>query len=153
MTDGISDMLGMREKAKRKTPGTRVGERVASPSRQIPSPRNPAKAPVVAVAPTAETPTTREKPVEQPPQVAAPAASEAAITEDRRATLYIAAAADEWLESARLVGRHAGVDASRSAIVRIALERLMDQMSHDQIVAELARRATASGPTRGRRRL
>ncbi|CAI9411559.1 hypothetical protein [Aestuariimicrobium sp. T2.26MG-19.2B] len=149
MSDGISEMLAKRAKSTRKA--TTNLTKQPSPSRRMPGPRNPAP-PAATQAPAATVEVEQQQATVTQPVERGSAAPQP-ILEDRRVTMYIAADADEWLTEASLAGRRTRVDASRSAIVRLALERLMAEMTHDQIVEELRGRAAAAGPTRGRRRL
>lgn len=71
-----------------------------------------------------------------------------------RATIHFGAGQDRFLNTVAHAGRMntPKVDASRSAVTRLAIERLEQQMPTEQIVAELASRASAT--TRpGRKRL
>jgi len=72
-----------------------------------------------------------------------------------RASIYLDAGADEFLETVRTGARRSRpkVDASRSAVVRLALARLGMELTPDQVVGELRRRASASPSTVGRKRL
>lgn len=71
-----------------------------------------------------------------------------------RSTIHVDAAADRFLEDVRSVGRQRSprVDASRSAIVRLAVERLAEQLAPDQVVDELATRGVIPGSGIGRPR-
>lgn len=71
-----------------------------------------------------------------------------------KSSIYLDTATDDFLEEVRIRGRKSKpkIDASRSAVVRLALARLEDQMDADQVIRELlARAAPQGGP--GRRRL
>lgn len=72
-----------------------------------------------------------------------------------RATVYLQDGDDLWLERIAGEGRlqRPRVDASRSAVTRLALERLREQMTGDEIVAHLAAKAQASTQAVGRKRL
>lgn len=72
-----------------------------------------------------------------------------------RATVYLQDSDDLWLERIAGEGRlqRPRVDASRSAVTRLALERLREQMTRDEIVAHLAAKAHASTQAVGRKRL
>ncbi|MCZ9635090.1 hypothetical protein [Rhodococcus sp. BH5] len=140
---------------------TRVG-------RRLPPPRNaPRTQPVVAPAP-APTPATVEAPpvvelpltpkpvapVQQPaPKVAEAKPLQVEAQPLEKASIYLDPQSDEFLESARIAGRRSKprVDASRSAVVRLALARLAEQMTPDQVVRELVLRAPAH-TGEGRRR-
>lgn len=72
-----------------------------------------------------------------------------------RSTIYLGDADDAWLQEISSIGRgrRPKVDASRSAVVRLALDRLRAQMTQDQVVALLSARAEASVQAVGRKRL
>ena len=70
-----------------------------------------------------------------------------------KASIYLDESADSYLEAVRLAGRRSRprVDATRSAVVRLALSRLVAQMEVAEVLDELRRNADGqSGP--GRRR-
>lgn len=71
-----------------------------------------------------------------------------------RATIHFGAAQDRFLNTVAHAGRMntPKVDASRSAVTRLAIERLEREMSAEQIVAELTKRAVPSSRP-GRKRL
>lgn len=139
-----------------------------SAGRRLPPPRNaPRTQPVVAAAP-APAPATVETspgvesppapkpvaPVPQPaPKVAEVKPSQVEAQPLEKASIYLDPQSDEFLESARIAGRRSKprVDASRSAVVRLALARLAEQMTPDQVVRELVLRAPAH-TGEGRRR-
>jgi len=133
--------------------------------RRLPPPRNaPRTQPVVAPAPaTVETSPVVESPPAPKPfapvQRPAPKVTEAKPAQVEaqppleKASIYLDPQSDEFLESARIAGRRSKprVDASRSAVVRLALARLAEQMTPDQVVRELVLRAPAH-TGEGRRR-
>lgn len=92
-------------------------------------------------------------------------ASEAAGTHDLppvssssalvRSTIYLGEMDDTWLQEISSLGRgrRPKVDASRSAVARLALERLRADMTQEEIVALLSARAEASVQSVGRKRL
>ena len=91
--------------------------------------------------------------VAAPPSVAALLSSaKAALV---RASIYLDSASDEFLEDVRVAARRATpkVDASRSAVVRLALLRLADEIGPDEVVAELRRRSASAANGPGRKRL
>lgn len=129
-----------------------------STGRRLPPPRNaprtqPVVAPAAAPAPaTVETPPVVEStpapkpvaPVQQPaPKAAEVKPSQVEAQPLEKASIYLDPQSDEFLESARIAGRRSKprVDASRSAVVRLALARLAEQMTPDQVVRELVLRA------------
>lgn len=70
-----------------------------------------------------------------------------------KASIYLDERTDSYLELVRTAGRRARprVDATRSAVVRLALNRLSNQMDVAAVIAELQRNAAGhTGP--GRRR-
>lgn len=156
-TDGLAALNAQQEKAR-------------TSARRIPAPRHSPK-PATDAAPEeqkAATPqaaqemrtrtATVEKPPEQPasaPVLAGPAAAVSEREGLKRATIYFDQAADDWLEEVLISGRRSKprADASRSAVVRLALERLRAEMNVDEVVAELRRRAEAAPATPGRKRL
>ena len=77
------------------------------------------------------------------------------VDELTRSSIYLDAAADAFLEQVRSAGRtgRPKVDASRSAVVRLALARLQAEMNARDIIDELRRRADISAQTVGRKRL
>lgn len=76
------------------------------------------------------------------------------VDELTRASIYLDAAGDNYLEQVRSAGRMSKpkIDASRSAVVRLALERLAADLSADEVVAELRRRGTPNPNQPGRPR-
>jgi hypothetical protein len=71
-----------------------------------------------------------------------------------KVTLYVDRATDEFMEAARVEGltSRPKVDVSRSAVVRLALRRLMDDMSPGEVKTLLIAQAVRSiGPGRKRR--
>lgn len=69
----------------------------------------------------------------------------------RPATIYLDKAPREYLDEIRISSMRAKVDVSMSAVVRLALDRLADSMSAEQVVDYLKSRPT--DPTRtGRKR-
>jgi hypothetical protein len=122
-------------------------QRARASARHAPPPRHtaPAKRPSAPV-------------VDAPPPTAR-AAAKAAEPEGAgalvRASIYLDVAADGFLEDVRTAGRRASpkVDASRSAVVRLALLRLADDLGPAGVVAELSRRSAAAAVSPGRKRL
>lgn len=71
-----------------------------------------------------------------------------------KVTLYVDRATDEFMEAARVEGltSRPKVDVSRSVVVRLALRRLMDDMSPGEVKTLLIAQAVRStGPGRKRR--
>jgi len=139
--------------------------------RTVPPPKHPPRTSVVALAP-APPQSDHKLEHEASPEAAQAAsalptaseatkapltpvrASEAATEALVRATIHFGATQDRFLNTIAHAGRMSTpkVDASRSAVTRLAIERLEREMTADQIVAELASRAPDT--TRpGRKRL
>ena len=145
MADGIDALEIRRSRSNRTIPPSRHGARrtpVSTPEPALEAPQDPAGgAPLQATAP----PT----PI-QPTTPAAPAESEALV----RTTIHLGAGEDSFLDEVRYAGRQSRpkIDASRSAVVRLALARLADEMSPEQVVAELKKRTPKTTPSGGRPR-
>ncbi|MEV8195012.1 hypothetical protein AB0P13_23300 [Rhodococcus pyridinivorans] len=71
------------------------------------------------------------------------------------ATVYLTAENDDFLEDVKRAGRRSQpkIDANRAAVVRLALTRLADQMTPEQVAQELAARAGRRPGKIGRTRL
>ena len=114
-----------------------------------PAPSAPPASPETATQPQAAASRTD-------PPAASPAPTEAATDDDlTRSSIYIDAAGDEFLETVRAAGRRSRpkVDASRSSVVRLALSKLAEDMSAEQVIAELRTHASSTTQTVGRKRL
>jgi len=72
-----------------------------------------------------------------------------------RSTIYFNEAEDAFLEDVRGAARRSKpkVDATRSAVVRLAVKRLLAELSAAQVVDELRRQGPHTEATRGRKRL
>lgn len=70
-------------------------------------------------------------------------------------SIYFDGTADEFLEATRVAGRRLKpkLSISRSSVVRLALERLSDSMSPDEVAFELSRNAAIARSSTGRPRL
>jgi hypothetical protein len=142
MADGLDAMTAMRTKntgSRRALPPPRHQPR-ATP---VPMPEPPA-APEPAQAQPPATPKAR------PPE---PIQAAAAATDLAKVSLYLDESTDTYLETVRAAARTARprVDATRSAVVRLALTRLAEQLNPAQVVDELQRNAAAhTGPGRKR---
>jgi len=88
------------------------------------------------------------------PKSSRPAVTTApATTELTKVSIYLDDPTDTYLETVRGAARTARprVDATRSAVVRLALNRLAEQLDPASVVAELQRKAAGhSGPGRKR---
>lgn len=128
-----------------------------SRSEAIPPPRHKPRSEAVSV--DVDAPAFFESvvvPETQPPSPPKhPASSRAAASEHLvKTTMHLGPDEDAFLEDVRFAGRRATpkVDASRSAVARLAIARLAEQMSANEIVAELQRRARKTSGT-GRKRM
>ena len=142
MADGLDSLTAMRSKS-------------TTSRRTIPPPRHqPRRTPVdmPAAPPPAAAP---EPPKAPPPAAAAPSAAipPTTGTDLTKVSIYLDDTADAALEAVRAAARATKprVDATRSAVVRLALTRLAEQLTPAEVVAELQRSAaTHSGPGRKR---
>ncbi len=140
MPDGLDSLAAMRT------------TKTATSRRTLPPPRHqPRSTPVQMPEPVAPPPATPhvEQPPPPPPQAAVPPAG----TDLTKASIYLDEPTDAYLETVRAAARTAKprVDATRSAVVRLALNRLAEQFTPAEVVAELQRSAAAhSGPGRKR---
>ncbi|KPN45046.1 hypothetical protein AN933_29395 [Mycobacterium intracellulare subsp. chimaera] len=124
--------------------------------RALPPPRHqPRSTPVPMPAPpAADSPTAQAEPPTPPPAAprTVPAAASTA-TDLAKVSLYLDEFTDAYLETVRAAARTARprVDATRSAVVRLALTRMAEQLNPAQVVDELQRNAAAhTGPGRKR---
>lgn len=135
--NGLASLSAQRERARRSMPAPRhpvIAEHTAA---DPPAPAEP------TASPAAATPKQRRP-------VPAPAETGATF----KVTLYLDRDTDEFMEAARVEGLTARpkIDVSRSAVVRLALRRLMDEMSPAEVKTLLAGQAVRStGPGRKRR--
>lgn len=140
MPDGLDSLAAMRT------------TKTATSRRTLPPPRHqPRSTPVQMPEPVAPPPATPhvEQPPPPPPQAAVPPAG----TDLTKASIYLDEPTDAYLETVRAAARTTKprVDATRSAVVRLALNRLAEQFTPAEVVAELQRSAAAhSGPGRKR---
>ena len=141
MADGLDSLTAMRTK-------TAASRRTLPPPRhrpretpvQMPEPEPPAAQPPTAAAPP------------QPAPVA-PLPSDTSGTDLTKVSIYLDEQTDSYLETVRAAARTAKprVDATRSAVVRLALNRLAEQFAPTEVIAELQRNAAAhTGPGRKR---
>lgn len=140
MADGLDSLTAMRSKS-------------TTSRRTIPPPRHqPRRTPVDM--PAAPSPATASEPPKAQPAAPAPAMPPpAAGTDLTKVSIYLDDTTDAYLETVRAAARATKprVDATRSAVVRLALNRLAEQLTPAEIVAELQRSAAAhSGPGRKR---
>lgn len=96
-------------------------------------------------------------PVVPPAESKAAESVEAAGTKVRPVTVSLDETDIDWLDGLRILGMQSKpkVDIGRSALVRLALARLRDQMTDDEVWAHLAQKAAQAQGTgvSGRRRL
>ncbi len=162
--DGLASLSAQRNRARRSMPPPRHpvaagvagrGGQVVSVPEQMAEPIAPAAS--LTAVPAAEAPETAETaetagaadtqpfpPASRAPGVGAPV----------KVTLYVDRESDEFMEAARVEGLVARpkVDISRSAVVRLALRRLMSEMSAAEVKAVLEQQEVrSSGPGRKRR--
>lgn len=141
MADGLDSLTAMRSKS-------------TTSRRTIPPPRHqPRRTPVdmpAAPSPAAVSEPPKEQPPAAPVSAATPPTSGTDLT---KVSIYLDDTTDASLEAVRAAARATKprVDATRSAVVRLALTRLAEQLTPAEIVAELQRSAaTHSGPGRKR---
>ena len=141
MADGLDSLTAMRSKS-------------TTSRRTIPPPRHqPRRTPVDM--PAAPSPATTSEPPKAQPAAPAPTAATppASGTDLTKVSIYLDDTTDACLETVRAAARATKprVDATRSAVVRLALNRLAEQLTPAEIVAELQRSAAAhNGPGRKR---
>lgn len=138
MANGLDSLTAMRES-----------------KRKLPPPRHqPRQTPVNMPAPAAATPAPTKTAAPAAPPPPRPAVTPvAAVTDLTKVSIYLDDQADTYLETVRGAARTARprVDATRSAVVRLALSRLAEQLDPAAVVAELQRKAAGhSGPGRKR---
>jgi hypothetical protein len=140
MADGLDSLTAMR---------TKTGSRRSLPPPRHQPRRTPVDMPDPAPPVEPQTPGT---------PAAAPAAADippppTASTDLTKVSIYLDELTDTYLETVRGAARTAKprVDATRSAVVRLALNRLADQLGPAEVVAELGRNAAGHmGPGRKR---
>lgn len=140
MADGLDSLTAMRNKT------------TTSSRRSLPPPRHqPRQTPVQMPNPV---PPVTTPPAAPPAPTPAPAAATGAGgTELTKVSIYLDEPTDAYLETVRAAARTAKprVDATRSAVVGLALNRLADQLSPTDVIAELQRNAAGhTGPGRKR---
>ena len=141
MADGLDSLTAMRSKS-------------TTSRRTIPPPRHqPRRTPVDMPAATSPA-AVSEPPKAQPAAPVSAATPPASGTDLTKVSIYLDDTTDASLvEAVRAAARATKprVDATRSAVVRLALTRLAEQLTPAEIVAELQRSAaTHSGPGRKR---
>lgn len=138
MADGLDSLTAMRTKA--------------TSRRTLPPPRHQPRQTPVVMPPSPEQ--TSDEIVAAPPATPpAPRRQVDAGTDLNKVSIYLDENTDAYLETVRNAGRTTKprTDATRSAVVRLALNRLSAQLTPAEVVAELQRNAaTHSGPGRKR---
>lgn len=154
--DGLSELMTRRATASRKPPVRRT-----IPPSQHPTRLEPYKTVEQVDAPPAPlqtTPSTPEPPTVQgsvPEPPAAPAGTTAdELRPQERITVYVDQAHDEFMDDVRFAAarRRPRVDVSRSAVVRYALDRLMQQMTPEQLYDAIAAKPVEAQATGRKRR-
>lgn len=145
MADGLDSLTAMRNKtaSRRALPPPRHQPRQTPV--EMPAPAPPVQPAGQASSPSAASPQT-------PPNVLPPSRS-AGGTDLTKVSIYLDEVTDTYLETVRSGARTAKprVDATRSAVVRLALNRLAEQLDPAEVVAELQRNAAGhTGPGRKR---
>lgn len=146
--NGLGSLSAQRERARRSMPPPRhplkttvsLPESTATPDAPPPDEETTPTAPLAPAATT--------KPPSGP--ILAPEKTRAPF----KVTLYVDRDLDEFMEAARVEGltSRPKVDVSRSAVVRLALRRLMEHMSPAEVKAHLEGQVVRSaGPGRKRR--
>ena len=144
--NGLASLSAQRERARR----------------SMPPPRHPvAPTPSAADLPARDTARPAKRSHSQariddvlPPAVATPTPAPEETGATFKVTLYVDRQTDEFMEATRVIGltSRPKVDVSRSAVVRLALRRLMDEMSPTEVKTILEHQAVrSSGPGRRRR--
>jgi hypothetical protein len=97
----------------------------------------------------------RTLPKTPPVKALPPVESSGPEAELAKYSIYFDGTADEFLEATRVAGRRLKpkLSVSRSSVVRLALERLSDSMSPDEVALELSRNAVIARSGTGRPRL
>lgn len=149
-TDGLAALTAQREKAR-------------NSARRMPPPRHAPKAatdpPATIPAPVPAEPedtSAAKRPQQHPPVSIVPGLEVGEPAPPlTRSTIYVNAESDDWLEDVATLGRRSKprADASRSAVVRLALERLRTDMTPAEVVEQLRARAAAAPNRAGRKRL
>ncbi|WP_165616979.1 hypothetical protein [Mycobacteroides abscessus] len=141
MANGLDSLTAMRE-SKRRVPPPRHQPRQTPVDMPAATPAAPTAAPAAAPPPAAAT-----------SKSSRPAPTTTPATELTKVSIYLDDPTDTYLETVRGTARTARprVDATRSAVVRLALNRLAEQLDPAAVVAELQRKAAGhSGPGRKR---
>lgn len=129
-------------------PKTKKSVRTVPPPQHTPKPRTA----TVPVTPTAATQPTTASPVDT--AVPGTSTNSAAEPELRRVTVYLEAEAADFLDAVLLAGRPLKPRVnSASAVIRLAISRLAEQTSAQEVAETLRDRAAAQGNQSGRKRV
>lgn len=157
MADGLDSLTAMRTRtpSKRAVPPPRHQPRrtpVEMPSPNGQGGQKPeAEAPDPSTLTPPSTPSVTPTPKPAPPETIVPAG--ATNSDLTKVSIYLDEQSDAYLETVRSAARNARprVDATRSAVVRLALTRLADELDAAEVIAELQRNAAGhTGPGRKR---
>lgn len=132
-TDGLTSMFNANDQARRS-------------ARKVAPPRHPRKdRPTSSTAPTVDVIAAPDQPSGVAPAAATVQPPEA-VTEPSTVarSVQLDEASEDLLDQVRTAGRRQRVDANRSATVRLALRRMREQLSPEQIAAELKKSQTDS---------
>lgn len=155
MADGLDSLNAMRAK-------TTVSRRTLPPPRHkprstpvpMPEPTSTAQPAPPAAPPTEGGPVTvHDDGNDHLDKLDAKASAHSAPSDLIKVSIYLDDTTDTYLETVRAAARatRPRVDATRSAVVRLALTRLGEQLQPTEVVAELQRSAAAhTGPGRKR---
>ena len=170
-TDGLDSLDALASRAKRKNPPPPRNRRTMAPQHPAPAPTSTAAvvgareatgAPEVPEGQQQLPGMSEERPAPDPApahaSTSAPQVSEltkvTTAGELRKVAVYLDEDTDTALEAIRYAGttRRPRLDVSKSAVVRLALERLLTELSHEEVVATIAARPTDSQATGRKRR-
>lgn len=147
--DGLAALQAKRNLAT----SSRSSSRHLPPARNAPKTAKPAAEQTTSMTGISNT----DQTVAPPSQSASPTSVEPPASRDElvRATIYLLPTDDDWFDDIARAARtrRPRVDASRSAVARLALARLRETLSAEDIVNILKSRAQNSDQTSGRKRL
>ena len=149
--NGLASLNAQRERARRSMPPPRHPVSITAAPRPADETSEGRPGETAAKPTPLATPATAPRPA---PKAAPKEPAAAGTSTSIKVTLYVDRQADDFMESARIEGLVARpkVDISRSAVVRLALRRMMDEMSAAEAKELLERQEVRSvGPGRKRR--
>lgn len=146
--DGLAALQAKRNLAT----SSRSSSRHLPPARNAPKTTTPAAKQTTSTTEISDAGPAVESPSQSVPRSAEPPASKDELV---RATIYLLSTDDDWFDDIARAARtrRPRVDASRSAVARLALARLRETLSAEDIVNILESRARNSDQTSGRKRL